>query len=876
MDSKKIRQDWLNFFEKKNHLIVPTKSLVPVNDNSLLWINSGVATLKDYFSGKKIPPSKRLTNSQKAIRTNDIENVGITARHHTLFEMLGNFSIGDYFKKEAIEFAAEYLLTILKLDKNRLYFTYFHEDLETKQLWINCGFDPEHMIPGTRDTNFWEVGSGPCGPNTEIFYDRGQKYDSRGIELLKNDIENDRYVEIWNIVFSTYNSDGEGNYTELKQKNIDTGAGLERIVSVMQDAPTNFDTDLFLPIIHEIEKYTSYRYDINNYFVKNKDQVEINSCFQIIADHIRTVSNAIADGAKISNIGRGYIIRRLIRRCVYKSMKLKVTDSIFLYKLVKVVKQSLPFEYDVVKVEKAIKAEEQLFAKTIEKGKILLEKNISKGSSIFSGKTAFKLFETYGFPIELTMEILADQKVNIDMNEFEKAKQEHAEASKTKKTAGMDKVINSLTLLKSKIDIFVGYTDTKTTSKILKLFNSNKEIKESNDTAFLVLDKTPFYATSGGQRHDKGYILQNKNKIEIIDVFKDKHGNHIHVIKGKINKNDPVECFVDETIRLGLERNHSGTHLLYCALRNVLGNHIQQLGSDNNEERLTFDLPADNKPSDEKIKEIENLVNQYIKEDATRNYLQMSIEKAKEMNAILTLEEGEYMDKNNVRIVKFDNITADLCGGTHISNTAKLESFKIVEFSKKAAGIFRIKALTSNKLVNDYLTNEIKKVKNELNNNVEKLVKLDNNFKAKNVESKNLNVYLDNLISYNEEIKNKLKETSKQMHKIDDFDYETVKYENSKNASFAFVESDNIANIKQISLTLREKNPETINIVFSKNNNDFTIAIASKKINSNLLLQSIFKHFNGKGGGNEIFSMGKCQSTSSEELLSYIKELLNA
>lgn len=861
MNSKEIRNSWLNFFESKGHLIVPSKSLVPINDPSLLWINSGVATLKDYFSGKKVPPKNRLTNSQKAIRTNDIENVGLTARHHTFFEMLGNFSIGDYFKKEAIAFGAEFLIDVLKLDKNKLYFTYYYEDLETKELWMSHGFDESHMIAGTKDTNFWEVGSGPCGPNTEIFYDRGEKYDKRGIELLKEDIENDRYIEIWNIVFSTYNSDGEGNYTELKQKNIDTGAGFERIVSILQNAPTNFDTDLFLPIIHEIEKYTDYKYDINNYFTKEKDQMMINSYFKVIADHMRTVVNAIADGVKSSNIGRGYILRRLIRRCVYKSMQLKVSDNLYLYKLTDIIKNSLPFEYDTEPIKKVIKEEEELFLKTIENGRILLNNYLDESISVFPGDVAFKLFETYGFPVELTEEILLENNFKLDKVGYEKAKKEHAEKSRGKQVSGMDKVINSLALIKGKIDHFVGYEVLQNETKILKLFDTENEISEAEGIAYLILENTPFYATSGGQKHDRGYILQNGEKIKILDVFKDKFGNHIHKIEGNINKDDLVQTYVDPVIRLGLERNHSGTHLLFCALRQILGNHIVQLGSDNNEERLTFDLPSDSKITDEQIENIENLVRSYIAKDAKRDYLIMTTDQAKQTGAIMTLEEGEYMDPKNVRIVRFDGITADLCGGTHLSNSAKLENFKITNVEKKAAGVYRIRAISSHKLVNEFLDNQIKIFKEELNKLIEKNQQLDSKYKYIFEKQNDKELNIKNLKNAIEQVRNDGKDLIK---KQNEFNLDETKFVLDKKINdiiFKVVNEENNSIIKSLASTLRESNLDSVIIVYSTENP--MVAVASKAANSNEIAQRIFKLLNGRGGGNAILAMGKTHSNDN-------------
>ncbi|WP_416322640.1 alanine--tRNA ligase [Mycoplasmopsis felis] len=870
MTSKEIRKKWLDFFESKNHYVVPSKSLIPQNDPSLLWINSGVATLKDYFSGKKIPPCPRLVNSQKSIRTNDIENVGVTARHHTFFEMLGNFSIGDYFKKEAIEYAKEFLLDVLKLEKDKLYFTYYKEDLETRNLWIKNGFKESHLIPGDKKTNFWEVGSGPCGPNTEIFYDRGLKYDSRGIELLENDIENDRYIEIWNIVFSTFNSDGQGNYTELKQKNIDTGAGFERLVSILQNAPTNFDTDLFLPIINEIEKYTNYRYQTSNYFSKDKTQTQINTYFKVIADHMRTVVNAIADGAKPSNVGRGYILRRLIRRSVYFGMMLNISGN-FLYKLTQIIKDTLPFGYDVEKVREIILNEEEIFSKTIENGRNLLFQHISKDQKVFPGNIAFKLFETYGFPIELTDEILRQEGIKIDYSSYEQAKEQHSLASKNQKVSGMDKVINSLTLIKNKVDEFIGYSDTYSKSKILYLLNTEREIQDSKETSYVVLDKTPFYATSGGQKHDRGYIKQNNQKIIILDVFKDKFGNHIHKVEGNINKNEQVECFVDKQIRLGLERNHSGTHLLFCALRNILGPQIKQLGSDNNEERLTFDLPADTKPTEEEIRNIENLVRSYIKQDVKRNYLTMTTEQAKKIGAIMTLEEAEYMDPKSVRIVQFEGITADLCGGTHLSNTKKLENFKITNVEKKAAGIFRIRAISSDELVNEYLEEEKNKLILELDKVIEKNQKLDINYNFDYSLDNDLELAIEQLKEHISIARNHFVEINKKINNEFVFDYQNINFIKLNNYNLYINQNINKNQIKNIASSLREKFPSSI-IVLSTNEVNPILVVASKSFDSNKLGQLIFKHNNlGKGGGNSILCMGKLNKQI--DILALLKEI---
>ncbi|WP_338822953.1 alanine--tRNA ligase [Mycoplasmopsis felifaucium] len=872
LKSSEIRNKWLNFFKKRGHLIVESKSLVPVNDPSLLWINSGVATLKDYFSGKKIPPAPRLTNSQKAIRTNDIENVGVTSRHHTFFEMLGNFSIGDYFKKEAIEFGIDFLLNELELDKDKLYMTYFEEDQDTKEYWLANGIDESHLIKGTRETNFWDVGSGPCGPCTEIFYDRGEKYDSRGIELLKNDVENDRFIEIWNIVFSQFNNDGENNYTELKQKNIDTGAGLERIASIMQDVPTNYDSDLFINIIHEIEKFTDLKYDINNYFTKDQKQTEINTNFKIIADHVRTVVNAIADGAKISNVGRGYIIRRLIRRSCYKGMQLGI-KGLFLYKLVLVVKDNLPYDYDSKMVAKEIKNEEILFSKTIENGKMLLESHINDDTQVFCGEIAFNLLETYGFPIELTEEILRQKGITVDMLGFNTAKAKHAEASRGDKVSGMAKVINSLALITGKLDNFIGYTDLTSRSKILKLMDSEKFIDRTDGQAYLILDNTPFYATSGGQRHDKGYMIQNGNKIKVLDVFKDKFGNHVHLVDGKIDASQEIECYVDPVVRLGLERNHSGTHLVFCALRKVLGPHIEQLGSDNNEVRLTFDFPADEKPTDEQIKEIEQLMHSYINKQIDREYLVMTIDEAKKIGALMTIGEEEYMDPKNIRVVRFGNITSDLCGGTHLSNTSKLENFKITAVERKQAGIYRLRAVSSNKLVNEFLQEKNAKLKDDL----EKIVNKNKEFDSKyNLPIKQY----ENLDQENAEIEyliEKAREDYKTLLKAStnvEFNYETIDFDKISSNNVYINLNIESSQVKVVAATIRDKYQEENPIVIVGNveGDQTLLCVASRAVDANKFFRLICDKLSGRGGGSPILAMGKVESNDNIE--SILREII--
>ncbi|VEU56019.1 alanine--tRNA ligase [Metamycoplasma orale] len=883
--SKEIRQMWLDFFKSKNHLVVESKSLIPHNDPSLLWINSGVATLKDFFSGKKIPPCKRITNSQKSIRTNDIDNVGLTARHHTFFEMLGNFSIGDYFKNEAIEFAYEFIFDVLKLAKERIYITYYSEDLDTYNKWISCGIAKEHLIKGSRDTNFWDVGEGPCGPDTEIFYDRGEKYDKRGIELLVNDLENDRYIEIWNIVFSQFNNDGQNNYTELATKNIDTGAGLERITAIFQDAPTNFDTDLFLPIIHEVEKLTKYKYDINNYFTKEPKQAKINTYFKIIADHIRASVNAINDGVSPSNVGRGYIIRRLIRRSYRAGISLGIKEKSFLYKLTKIVKDSLIYDIDVKKVSKIIKDEEELFAKTIQEGEKLLEQEIKKHGSV-NVDIAFKMFDTYGFPIELTEEILKEKNIkwNWTNQQFQDLIKKHQDISRGNVEVGMAKVINSLTLIPDLVSEFIGYDFLENETKILYLLNEEKELSKTskNDISYLVLEKTPFYATSGGQNHDLGYMLQGKEKIEVLDVFKDKHWNYIHKVKGKIDKSLPIKCFVDATKRAGFARGHSSTHLMYSVLRKIYPNdRIDQLGSNISYDHFTFDFGIDHKPTKEEISAIETKMREIINQKVNREYIITSIKKAEQMGAWMTIDESEYHDANCVRVVKFGNITLDLCGGTHVKNTSDIEDFKITSVDSKGTGIYRLRAITTKEAVAKFLDEEINKELQLIESLIAKNKELNKSYvyklnKIVAKSNKEKEEYLTSLLVKENDIREDYKKLLKESQNkdVDLAKYVPIKI---KNINYYIISENNLNVLRKACLLLREQNPSFVIIGFAKLESNYYLTIGAKDYDAKKYFDKLTSKFEGKGGGNNLICQGSINFKDTEEkLIEAIKKELNA
>ncbi|MCP4337225.1 MAG: alanine--tRNA ligase [Mycoplasma sp.] len=859
LTSKELRETWIEFFKSKDHMALESKPLIPINDPSLLWINSGVATLKDFFSGKKQPPSKRIVNSQKSIRTNDIENVGVTSRHHTFFEMLGNFSIGDYFKETAIEFAWEFLTKELEMNKEKLFITYFKDDEDTYNKWLSLGVDKSHLIPGSKKMNFWDMGLGPCGPNTEIFFDRGSKFDERGIELIEKDLDNDRYIEIWNVVFSEFNNDGEGNYKKLAQKNIDTGAGLERIASILQGGNTNFDTDLFLPIISKVEQMSNKKYKQENYFEKNKEQTFINKNLKIIADHMRTVVNAISDGAKPSNVSRGYIIRRLIRRAYRSGLSLGIQNETFLYKITQTVIDSLPFEINSNDVSSVIKKEEELFAKTIKKGEELLNKSIVPNQE-FPFEIAFKLFETYGFPIEITQEILEEKGIVLKIDKFKEFQKKHAEASRSKVELGMQKQIESLTKIKNNISQFVGYEKEIEKSKVLKLLDEEKILESIDGEGFVIFEKTPFYATSGGQRHDKGFIITKDGmKIEVLEVFKDKFNNHIHKINGKLETNQEVTLEVDHKVRNGLMRNHSGTHLVFKALREVFGaDLIEQLGSDNNEDRLRFDFPCENKPTEEEKERVEALVNKYIKMSVDRNYIITNLKEAENMGAIMTIDEDNYSDQ--VRVVEFPGITSDLCGGTHIPNTKMLEVFKIKTIENKGSGVFRLEAISSNEEVNNWKEKEKEKLLEIIEKAFNKNKKMDSNYKL------DINF---NKLDEGKLIIERLKEDNKTLNKAN----KKVEIPEIDPNLKSYIDLNVQPNqVKNLAISLREKYPKTT-FVIGASVGKLILAIASKEKDCIELFNKITSSVNGRGGGSKEFAQGAIEI--NDKVKQIIEEALN-
>ncbi|AWN18497.1 alanine--tRNA ligase [Streptococcus sobrinus] len=700
LSSAQIRQMWLDFWKSKGHAVEPSANLVPVNDPTLLWINSGVATLKKYFDGSVTPENPRITNAQKSIRTNDIENVGKTARHHTMFEMLGNFSIGDYFRDQAIEWGYELLTSPewFNLPKEKLFVTYYPDDKDTYNRWIACGMDASHMVP--IEDNFWEIGAGPSGPDTEIFFDRGEDFDPDhvGLKLLAEDIENDRYIEIWNIVLSQFNADPKldrKDYQELPSKNIDTGAGLERLAAVMQGAKTNFETDLFMPIIREVEKLSGKTYDPDG----------DNMSFKVVADHIRALSFAIGDGALPGNEGRGYVLRRLLRRAVMHGRKLGIQET-FLYKLVPTVGKIMESYYPEILekqdfIQKIVKREEETFARTIDAGtghlEDLLDQLQAADKDTLEGKDIFKLYDTYGFPVELTEEMAEDKGYKIDHAGFQAAMKEQQERARAAVVKGGSMGMQNETLAGIVEESSFSYEKEVLDSSLSVIIVDNErvEVAEAGQEALLVFKETPFYAEMGGQVADKGGIQDQDGQVlaRVLDVQKAPNGQALHKVEvlADLQLGQSYHLEIDHKRRYAVEKNHTATHLLHAALHKVIGNHATQAGSLNEEEFLRFDFTHFEAVTAQELRRIEEEVNQQIWQAVAVKTIETDIDTAKEMGAMALF--GQKYGKE-VRVVMIGDYSIELCGGTHLGNTSEIGLFKIVKEEGIGSGTRRILALT--------------------------------------------------------------------------------------------------------------------------------------------------------------------------------------
>lgn len=860
MKANDIRRMWLDFFASKGHHIETGASLIPKNDPTLLWINAGVAALKKYFDGSEIPPCRRITNAQKCIRTNDIENVGRTARHHTFFEMLGNFSIGDYFRNEVIAWAVE-LLTDEKwfaFPKDQLYMTYHPHDLDTKKRWIECGISEDHLIP--KEDNFWEIGEGPCGPDTEIFFDRGEKYDVEGIglKLLFEDLENDRYIEIWNIVFSQFNSVAgvkREDYKELPSKNIDTGAGLERFACVLQGTDTNFETDLFYPFIKEVEKYTGKKYSDNS------------MPFRVIADHLRAITFALADGESFSNEGRGYVLRRLLRRAV-RFCKVLGIEKPYLYTLIPLVAKNMEdyYPYLISKqdyVARMVKTEEEKFIKTLNNGENLLMKLIEENHAI-TGADVFKLYDTFGFPKELTVEICHEQGIQVDLKVFEQLMEEQRQRAREARVDLQSMNRQAIDLMNCQLPSTFTYSSKQVETKVIALFKDGKKVDAIDDEGEIMLEVTNFYAESGGQIADSGTLENDNMSAKVTNVIKAPNKQHLHYLKvmyGEIKVGDIVTAKVDEYRHALIERNHSSLHLLQQALIEVLGEHINQQGSYLNEEYSHFDFNHYGKMSHEQIAEVERKVNHFIALGLKRDTLILPLEEAKKLGA-KALFDDKYDD--TVRVVTFSDVSKEFCGGTHVKNTADIGLFVIEYEESIAAGVRRIQARTS---IGAY---ELLKKRENLLNQSRDLLGLGSIGDVPN-KLKTLTSEKETLRKENEELKAKLAQA------ISDELKNSFVEKNGLQVLVKLVKDQKRDSLLKIIYGLRENKDNYLIALIGEENGGYPIVVsASPKANekgflAGKLVKEIAGLLGGSGGGKPDLASGAGKDISR---LKEVKDLL--
>ena len=890
LKSYEIRQMWLDFWKSKGHEVFPSASLVPVNDPTLLWINAGVAPLKKFFDGREVPSSRRICNAQKAIRTNDIDNVGKTARHHTFFEMLGNFSIGDYFRKEALTWGFE-VLTSEKwfgFDVNKLYFTIYPDDKEAYDLWTGLGVDPSHIVP--LQDNFWEIGEGPCGPDSEIFFDRGEKYDPKhlGIKMLKEDIENDRYIEIWNIVFSQFNAEtgvDRKDYKELPSKNIDTGMGLERMACVMQEVETNYETDLFMPLINKLEEMTGVKYTGQ-------------MAFKVISDHIRSVTFALSDGANLSNEGRGYVLRRILRRAVRYGRVLGMNKP-FMYNLVDIVTDIMRNFYpylDETKemVKKVIKTEEEKFLQTLEIGEkkltdyLKVNKNVSK-------EFAFLLYDTFGFPIELTIEVAEEQGHVVDYDGFiEELKKQKLSSKKARNDNESMNAQNEDMLNFKDESLFIGYDSLKCSSKIIAIFENGKLVQKGKGQISLVFDKTVFYATSGGQLGDNGKVIINDIEYDVLESFKLPNNQHAVTIEtyDYISKNDEALLEVDEEKRNLSCANHSGTHLLNEALRQVLGNHVKQQGSSVGFDTLRFDFNNFELPNKNEILKIEAIVNSQIEKKVYTNIIELPIDEAKKLGVQAVF--GEKYGKI-VRVVTI-GFSKELCGGTHVKNTGDIQKLAVLGVESKGSGIFRIECITGSdaiilkriKEVIKVYVNDIMDLRTKANDILKLAAEEKLTLTFDDCEDKDLLPSYQTIIDYRNELnalREKVKELDKEYNKqkrekasLDANDFLDKVYEiNNKKILFVETKDVEVSNLKDLVDRLSDILGDSVifaaNVVSPK-----VIFICKNKLSElkagELVKKAAIATLGGGGGRDDFAQAGGKDETKLNEALEIVRKTI--
>ncbi len=884
MSHDEIRNTWFKFFEDKGHKIYESSSLIPVDDNSLLFVNAGVTPLKKYFDGSVVPDSKRIVSIQKCIRTNDIDNVGITKRHQTFFEMMGNFSIGDYFKEEAISYSME-LLTSPKyfaIDKNLLYVTIYTDDDVAYNRWIEVGIDPSHII--RLEGNFWEIGEGPCGPDSEIFFDRGEKYDPNldALEKFKNDLDQERYVEIWNNVFSQFNSkDGllRSEYEELPNKNIDTGAGLERWCCIFQGVDSNFETDLFKPIIDLIVYLAGASYT---------GQKE----YKIIADHIRSLVFALADGAYFENTGRGYVLRRLLRRSVRFGKKLNI-ECPFMYKLVSDVVDVMKDAYPYLTSKRAIietivLEEEKLFLKTLDAGERRLKELVKNSNDGYiSSEEAFKLYDTYGFPFELTLEYLNELGYTVSKEEFDKymniQKELARKSNKNKATMASQKKV----LLDFKDESQFVYSIYRLKTNVLAIFSLDNIVDSINHDCYLALDRTCFYAESGGQVSDTGMLIGKNFKARVLEVFKGPNGQHIHKVKlldGTINSGDNCEAVVDKDRRKKIEANHSSVHILQYSLQQTISASIKQAGSYVDDDKFRFDFTYSGKINDDAILEVESFARNMISKNLIVSTEIMPLDKAKDLGAMALFGE-KYSDI--VRVVKIGK-SIELCGGTHVSNTKDILNFTIYSLETKGSNVYRIEGATGSR-AEDFLLAAIKPYNDE---KIKLLVKARNildmannegiklNFDV-NIENSRPNSYRNIIFDKNEliyvqqEVKKLEKEyfTLREKKSLSNLDIykEHIKDHNGTLGIVMEINNKDILLLKSIADSLIGIMGKGF-VFFANVKSDGSVnylARSNCSLNAGLIVKKASVSSSGNGGGSPTFAQGGGKEVSN---LKYILE----
>lgn len=869
MTSTEVRQMFLDFFKSKGHSIEPSQSLVPVNDPTLLWINSGVATLKQYFDGSVVPENPRITNAQKSIRTNDIENVGKTARHHTMFEMLGNFSIGDYFREEALAYAWEMLTSSEYFDfpAEKLYITYYPDDKDTFNRWVELGVDASHLVP--IEDNFWEIGAGPSGPDTEIFFDRGEAYDPEniGLRLLAEDIENDRYIEIYNIVLSQFNADPalpRSEYKELPQKNIDTGMGLERMVCIIQGGKTNFDTDLFLPIIREIERISGKTYDPDG----------DNMSFKVIADHIRALSFAIGDGALPGNEGRGYVLRRLLRRAVMHGKKLGIEGK-FLAQFVPVVGKIMESYYPEVLekqdfIMQIIDREEEAFGRTIDGGSKLLDELLAKlkeeGKTMLEGQDIFRLYDTYGFPVELTEELAEDAGFKIDHDGFKAAMKEQQDRARAAVVKGGSMGAQNETLQSIKEESEFLYDVEKYDGKLLVAVKDDEKVDTVSGEAQLIFDKTPFYAEMGGQVSDHGVIKNAAGKVvaEVKDVQHAPNGQNLHMVDilSTLVVGETYTLEIDAERRHGIIKNHTATHLLHAALHNIVGEHALQAGSLNEVEFLRFDFTHFAPVSKEELADIERQVNEVIWQSLAVETVETDIETAKEMGAMALF--GEKYGKN-VRVVKIGDYSVELCGGTHTATTSEIGLFKIIKEEGIGSGVRRIVAVTGQKAYEAF-----KDAENTLNE-VAAVVKAP---QAAQVVPK--------VTAMQEELKAAQKENDALAGKLaasqSDEVFKNVLQAAGKSYIASEVTVPDVNGLRNLADIWKQKELSDVLVLVAKIGEKVSLLVASKtaEVKAGNLIKELAPYIDGRGGGKPDMAMaGGSKAAGIPELIENVGSKLS-